>query len=206
MLQRVAAEDTASLPYPAGQVTCRRPRPEVRWAQRGRNGSIHGGAAARLRRQPEAGHSKAPRGTVQSFCGSSCTGRSDHRGQGVRGLLTQRRTAFRPLPDLPPGPLHSGFRGVRPASGPLTVAGARAFVQIVGTVSARTAGLVSISLAPPGKTESRLSGPVAKVAYPPVSSSVAVVSRLVHGPPTRVVDAVDVGRLHENVRSMAGAS
>jgi hypothetical protein len=50
----------------------------------------------------------------RSFCGSACTGRSDLREQGVRKLLAQRWTALRPLPDLPPSPLHSDFRGVRP--------------------------------------------------------------------------------------------
>src|SRR5450759_3298181 len=137
-------------------------------------------------RPQESGHTKVPRGTVRSDCGFARTGRSDHRGQGVRGLLAQRRTAFRPLPDLPPGPLHSGFRGVRSASGNLTVAGSKAFVQIVGTVSAGTAGLVSISLAPPGKTESRSGASTAIVAYPPVSGAETAVLRLVHPPPTWV--------------------
>src|ERR1035437_8024560 len=154
------------------------------------------------RHKRESGHSKAPRGTVRSDCGFACTGRFDHRGQRVRKLLTQRRTALRPLPDLPPGPLHSGFRGARPASDSSTVAGPRAFVQIVGTVSARTAGLVSISLAPPGKTESRPGEPRQEEAYPPVSAAPTAVFVLVHALPTRVVGAVEVRLLHENRCSM----
>src|ERR1035437_7213716 len=140
----------------------------------------------------DSGHKEVPRGTVRSDCGFACSGRFDHCDQGVRKLLDQRWTALRPLPDLPPSPLHSGFRGVRPASGSRTVAGPKAFVQIVGTVSARTAGLVSISLAPPGKTECISGAPRQEGSYPPVSVRMKADLGLVHGPPPRLVGGVDI--------------
>jgi len=84
---------------------------------------------------------------------------------------------------------------------PGTLAGPRTFTQIVGTVSVETAGLVSISLAPPGKTESRAGDLCEEVAYPPVSGVASEVLELVHAVPTRLVPAPGLWRLYENGRS-----
>ena len=150
----------------------------------------------------ESGHKKAPRGTVRSDCESACTGRFDLREQGVRKLLAQTVDRAPATAGPATGPSTSCLpRRASCASSMGTVAGSLVFTQIVDTVSVRTAGLVSISLAPPGKTESRPGGSVAIVAYPPVSVAAVAVLRLVHFPPTRVGATGRLRRMHENTRS-----
>jgi hypothetical protein len=151
MRKGAAPKDTAWLPYPA------RPSPGT------------------LGETPDT--AKRPEEPFDRTAGPRVPAALTSASKGSENSSLKRWTAFRPLPNLPPSPLHSGFRGLRPALRLTNRCGSESFHTDRCTVSTRTADLVSISLAPPGKTESMPGGQFQEGAYPPVSAPEAAVFR-----------------------------
>lgn len=106
--------------------------------------------------------------------------------KGSENSSLKRRPALRPLAGTATDPLHSGFRGSQPTFRLRNPCGLLNFPTDRYTVSAETAEPVSISLAPPGRTNNRCGRPPQEVAYPPLSKPGAFLLGLVHLLPTRV--------------------
>jgi len=95
--ERYAAEDNASVPYPAGRTVlpgCRRPRARIGTQQNARRNLFDRAADPRVL----AALTSASKASEDSSL--------------------EQKPALRPLPDLPPSPLRSAFRGVRPTFQP----------------------------------------------------------------------------------------
>ena len=96
-------------------------------------------------------HENARRNQFDQTAVSRVPAASTSANKGSENSSLKRRTALRPLPGLPPSPLHSDFRGSRSAFQFRNPCGSLDLPVDRYTVSVETAESVMISLAPPGK-------------------------------------------------------
>ena len=155
----VAGENTLSLPYPAGRLTQAAPEPRPR-------------TFADARKRPEE--------PFRSDCGFACTGRFDHRVQEIRGPLARLATCAPATAGTATGSSTSRLPRLAFCASVQIPLRVQRLSRRSRTVSVKTAESVSISLAPPGKTDNRSGTAPREVTYPPLSARPTTISGVVH--------------------------